>query len=99
MTNITRDTDRYHLHLDLYLEIENECWNMVGNETLLEKSDDFNFPTVNFPFVCNNISVSPAYGAYISQLRYDIPELIFSIRISLRKDYDIPELASYQNFF
>jgi hypothetical protein len=54
---------------------------------------------VNFPFGCSNLSVSPTYGAYISQLRYDIPELIFSIRIFLRKDNDIPELASYQDFF
>ena len=54
---------------------------------------------MNFPFVCSNLSVSPTYGAYISQLRYDMPELIFSIRIFLRKDYDIPELASYQEYF
>ena len=32
---------------------------------LYEKRDDFNFPTVNFPFICGNI---PAYGVYISQL-------------------------------
>ena len=29
---------------------------------------DFNFPIVNFPFICNNISAAPAYGVYISQL-------------------------------
>ena len=28
--------------------------------------DDFNFPIVNFPFICSNIPV--AYGAHISQL-------------------------------
>ena len=33
--------------------------------------DDFNFPIVNFPFICNNITAAPAYGVYISQfIRY-----------------------------
>ena len=30
--------------------------------------DDFNFPIVNFPFICSNIPAAPAYGVYISQL-------------------------------
>jgi hypothetical protein len=30
--------------------------------------DDFNFPIVNFPFICSNIPATPAYGVYISQL-------------------------------
>jgi hypothetical protein len=29
---------------------------------------DFNFPIVNFPFICSNIPVAPASGVYISQL-------------------------------
>jgi hypothetical protein len=33
-----------------------------------DKSDDFNFPIVNFPFISNNIPASSAYGVYISQL-------------------------------
>jgi len=33
-----------------------------------DKRDDFNFPIVNFPFICNNIPAAPAYGVYISQL-------------------------------
>ena len=36
--------------------------------TLFDKRDDFNFAIVNFPFLCSNIPLSPAYGVYISQL-------------------------------
>ena len=35
---------------------------------LYDKRDDFNFPIVNFPFMCSNIPASPAYGVHISQL-------------------------------
>ena len=35
---------------------------------LYDKRGDFNFPIVNFPFICNNIPATPAYGVYISQL-------------------------------
>jgi hypothetical protein len=35
---------------------------------LYDKRDDFNFPIVNFPFICSNIPATPAYGVYISQL-------------------------------
>jgi hypothetical protein len=28
----------------------------------------FNFPIVNFPFMCSNIPAEPAYLAYLSQL-------------------------------
>ena len=33
-----------------------------------DKRDDFNFPIVNFPFICSNIPAAPAYGVYIPQL-------------------------------
>jgi len=33
-----------------------------------DKRDDFNYPIVNFPFICSNITAAPAYGVYISQL-------------------------------
>ena len=33
-----------------------------------DKRDDFNFPIVNFLFMCSNIPAAPAYGVYISQL-------------------------------
>jgi len=50
-----------------------EIWNSSDNEGLLrtklyDKGDDFNFPIVNFPFICNNMSAAPTYGVYISQL-------------------------------
>jgi hypothetical protein len=35
---------------------------------LYDKRDDFNFFIINFPFLCSNIPISPAYDVYISQL-------------------------------
>jgi hypothetical protein len=35
---------------------------------LYYKRNDFNFPIVNFPFICSNSPAAPAYGVYISQL-------------------------------
>jgi hypothetical protein len=35
---------------------------------LYDKRDVFNFPIVNFPFICSNIPAAPAYGVYIFQL-------------------------------
>ena len=57
----TTDTDTSASYLDLHLEIDSE------NETLRQKRY-FNFPIVNFPFICSNISEAPAYGVDISQL-------------------------------
>jgi hypothetical protein len=39
----------------------------VKNETL-RQNKYFNFPIVNFSFICSNIPETPAYGVYISQL-------------------------------
>ena len=33
-----------------------------------DKCDDFDFHTVNFPFLSSNIPSGPSYGVYISQL-------------------------------
>jgi hypothetical protein len=33
-----------------------------------DKRDDFNFPIVNFPFICSNIPAARASGVYISQM-------------------------------
>ena len=42
---------------------------LCTNRTFLyDKRDDFNFPIVNFPFICIKISTAPAYGVYISQM-------------------------------
>ena len=35
---------------------------------LYDKRDDFDFHIVNFPFLSSNITSSPSYGVYISQL-------------------------------
>jgi hypothetical protein len=55
-------------YLDLHLEIENDG---RLRSKLYDKRDDFNFPIVNFPFICSNIPAVPAYRVYISQfIRY-----------------------------
>jgi len=61
----TTDTDMPASYLDIYLEIESE-----GRERtkLYNKRDDFNFPILNFPFICSNILAAPANEIYISQL-------------------------------
>jgi hypothetical protein len=33
-----------------------------------DKRDDFDFAIVNFPFICGNIPLPPAYSVHISQL-------------------------------
>jgi hypothetical protein len=58
-------TDRSASYLDLHLEIDSEG---RFRTKLYDKKDYFNFPIVNFLFICCNIPVVPAYGVYISQL-------------------------------
>ena len=53
------DTDRSASYLDLHLEIDSEG---QLRTKLYDKRDDFNFPIVNFPFICSNVSAVPAYG-------------------------------------
>ena len=52
-------------YLDLHLEIDNEG---RLRTKLYDKRDDFNFPILNFPFICSNIPGAPVYGVYISQM-------------------------------
>jgi hypothetical protein len=57
----TTQTPKSASYLDLHLEID------AGgklNTKLYDKRDDFNFPIVNFPFLCSNIPAAPAYGVY-----------------------------------
>ena len=61
----TTDTDRSVSYLDLHLEIDREG---RLRTKLYDKRDDFNFPIVNFPFICSNIPTAPAYGVYLSQM-------------------------------
>ena len=63
----TTDTDRSASYLDLHLDIDNE---ELLRTTLYDKRDTFNFPIVNFPFICSNIPAAPAHGVHSSQLRY-----------------------------
>jgi GH15 family glucan-1,4-alpha-glucosidase len=51
--------------LDLYLEFDDSG---QLSTKIYDKRDDFNFKIINFPNMCSNISASPAYGVYISQL-------------------------------
>ena len=64
----TTDTAMSASYLELHLEIDSERWLRMK---LYDKREDFNFPIVNFPFICSNIPAAPAYGEYSSQmLRY-----------------------------
>ena len=54
----TTDTDRSASYLDLHLKFDSEG---RLRTKLYDKRDDFNFPIVNFPFICSNIPAAPAY--------------------------------------
>ena len=56
----TTNTDRSASYLDLYLEIDSA--GMLRTK-LYDKRDDFNFPIVNFPFICRYIPAAPAYSS------------------------------------
>ena len=51
-----------------YLEVNSD-----GKLTtqLYDKRDNFNFAIVNFPYLCSNIPVSPAYGT-LGQMLSDV---------------------------
>ena len=61
----TTETNKSATYLDLHLEIGP---NGTLHSKLYDKRDDFDFPIVNFPFLCGNIPASPAYGVFVSQL-------------------------------
>ena len=62
------DTNRSASYLDLHIEIDSECRLRTKP---YDKTDDFNLPIVNFPFIYSNIPAAPAYGVYISKwIRY-----------------------------
>jgi hypothetical protein len=58
----TTDADISASYLDLHLEIDSEG---RSRTKLYDKRDDFNFPIVNFPFICRNIPAAPAYSKYV----------------------------------
>jgi hypothetical protein len=61
----TTDTASSASFLDLYLEFDDSG---QLSTKIYDKGDDFNFKIINFPNICSNIPVSPAYGVYISPL-------------------------------
>jgi hypothetical protein len=61
----TTDIDRSGSYFDLDLKIDSEG---RLRTKLYDKRDYFNFPIVNFSFICCNIPAAPAYGVYISQM-------------------------------
>jgi hypothetical protein len=61
----TTDTASSASFLDLYLEFDDSG---QLSTKIYDKRDDFNFKIINFQNMCSNIPISPAYGAYISQL-------------------------------
>jgi hypothetical protein len=63
--NDTTESDKPASYLDILLNIES---NGRLTTSLYDKRDDFDFAIVNFPFLCSNIPLLPAYGVYISQL-------------------------------
>jgi hypothetical protein len=58
MKDIT-GSDKYASYLDILLNIHS---NGRTTFSLYDKRDDFDFAIVNFPFLCSNIPLSPAYG-------------------------------------
>ena len=53
-------------YLNLLIDISNS--DLVCS--IFDKRDTFDFDTVNFPDLSGNTPTAPAYGTYISQLRY-----------------------------
>ena len=61
----TTDTARSASYLDIHLKIDSEGWLITKR---YNKIHDFNFPIVNFPFICSNIPEALSYLLHISQL-------------------------------
>ena len=61
----TTESNTSASYLDLLLSIGKDG---QLRTSLYEKCDDFNFRITNFPFISSNISSSPVYGVFISQL-------------------------------
>ena len=59
------ETERSASYLDLHIEIDSKG---SLRTKVYDKRYDFNFPIVNFSFMSSNISATPIYVVYISQL-------------------------------
>ena len=62
--NKTYTSDTEALFLDLHLSISND----IVSTKIYDKREDFDFETVNFPFLDDDVPRSTSYGVYISQL-------------------------------
>ena len=51
-----------------FLVLNLSITNGIMPSKIYDKRDDFNFEIVNFPFLDGDVSRSPSYGVYISQL-------------------------------
>jgi hypothetical protein len=49
---------------------------------LNDKQDDFNFSIVNFPYLCSNIPISPAYGVFTVSFTDSFPQMLRSLQRS-----------------
>ena len=56
------DTEAAFLNLNLSVQ------NDIVSTKIYDKRDDFNFDSVNFPFLDGDVPQRPSYGVYISQL-------------------------------
>ena len=63
--NKANASDTEAAFLDLNLSTHND---IVSTKTY-DKRDDFNFDSVNFPFLDGDVPQRPSYGVYISQLQ------------------------------
>jgi hypothetical protein len=59
----TTNTDTSASYLDLHLGIDSE---RRLRTKLYDNRDNFNFPIMNFPFICSNIPAAPRGGSRIS---------------------------------
>ena len=75
---LSLNNSRFGDFVDRIYPIELEIKDTTGTDTSTsyfdltkpyDKRDDFNFPIVNFLFICSNIPAAPAYGVYISQMK------------------------------
>jgi hypothetical protein len=61
----TTESDKSASYLDILLNIDS---NGGLAASLCGRRGGFDFAVINFPFLCGDVPLSPAYGVYISQL-------------------------------
>jgi hypothetical protein len=62
----TTESDKSASYLDILLNVDSN--DILYDTSLYDKRDDLDFAIVNFPFLCSNIPLSPAYGVHVPQL-------------------------------